>query len=388
MLLVFRLRNFRSFRQESVLSLVASSDRDLLEANTVPTNIPSLSRTVCSAAVYGANASGKSNLLRALLLMRGVVLESASLQPSQKFNVQPFRLDEQSTSAPTLFEITVLLDGIRYQYGFEFTPDRIVAEWLLVYQKVKPQRWFERKPDNGNSKEVFEFGPHLIGQKRTWQEATRPNALFLSTAVQLNSEQLRPLYSWFAESLNVFLDGGHIPFEFSTSMIQTPAGREAITSLLSSADIGIASISAEFKKGFRQSIRFDLATGKSDVQREEAELLVPKFRHAAGTLTADFDYGDESQGTQKLFSLAGPLFAVIEKGRILVIDELDRSLHPLLVRQIVRTFHDPVLNKRGAQLIFSTHDTSLLDGRLLRRDQVWLTEKLQDQSSALGLVNK
>jgi energy-coupling factor transporter ATP-binding protein EcfA2 len=382
-LLEFRVRNFRSFGEESVLSMVASGDSALEETNTAPTNIESLPRVVRSAVVYGANASGKSNLLRAMNLMRGVVMESVTLQHGQSFNVQPFRLDSALKDEPTLFEITIVMDGIRHQYGFEFTPTRIVAEWLLVYQKVKPQRWFDRRIDSETGKDVFEFSSFLAGQKRGWQEATRPNALFLSTAVQLNSEQLRPLHSWFAESFIVLLEGGHLPFDFSTNMVQTQEGQTAVTTLMGSADIAISSISAVRKKGFAQQFSFGPAVGKADSERKEIDLLVPTFRHQAGEVSADFDYLDESQGTQKLFSLAGPLLDIIRNGKVLVIDELDRSLHPLLVRQIVRTFQDPAQNQRGAQLIFSTHDTTLLDSQFLRRDQVWLTEKRRNQSSEL-----
>ena len=382
MLLEFRVRNYRSFSQESVLSLVASRDIDLLKTNTTATKIESLPRAVRSAVVYGANASGKSNLLRAMQLMRGVVLESVSLQPSQSFNVQPFRLDNALKNGPTLFEITIILDGIRHQYGFEFTPTRIVAEWLLVYQKAKPQRWFDRRFDAQSEKDVFEFSSFLAGQKRGWQDATRPNALFLSTAVQLNSEQLRPLHSWFAESLIVLLDGGQIPFDISASIVQTNEGQNAVTALMGSADIAISAISAVQRKRVRL-FTFNAATGQVDSQREEEDMLMPIFRHQAGRVSADFEYFDESQGTQKLFALAGPLLDILKNGKVLVIDELDRSLHPLLVGQIVRTFQDPEQNARGAQLIFSTHDTTLLDNRLLRRDQVWLAEKRRDQSSEL-----
>jgi AAA15 family ATPase/GTPase len=383
MLLEFRVRNYRSFGPEATLSLVASSDKEMAETNTVATGIPSLPRAVCSSVVYGANASGKSNLLRAMLLMRGVVLESVQLKPDQPYNVQPFRLDEKLKAEPTLFEITIVLEGVRYQYGFEFTPNRIVSEWLLVYQKAKPQRWIERRFDPKTQQETFEFSAHLAGQKRAWQEATRPNALFLSTAVQLNSEQLKPLHSWFADSLIVLLDGGTLPFGFSTDMVRNADGQESIRAMMAAADIAISAIKAVPKKSVMQAIKFDLATGASETSREEGEILVPEFTHEAGGNSANFDFGDESQGTQKLFSLAGPLLDIIKKGKTLVIDELDRSLHPLLVRQIINTFQDPVLNEHGAQLLFSTHDTSLLDNDLLRRDQIWLTEKRPDQSTEL-----
>ncbi|ADP70716.1 hypothetical protein Rvan_1461 [Rhodomicrobium vannielii ATCC 17100] len=381
MLIDFRVRNFRSFKDESALSLVASTDTDLRDTNTFDTSVPAVPSVLRAAALYGANAGGKSNAIRAITLMRGIVLESATLiQAGQLFNVQPFRLDGQTAEEPTLFEITVLIDGVRYQYGFELTPERIVSEWLLVYVRNKPQKWFERKVEGTEDK--IEPGSYLTGPKRTWQEATRPNALFLSTAVQLNSAQLQPLFAWFAESLVVIPDGRQVPFDYSASSLEEAPRRDSIVSMLRAADIGITSISTEKKKGFEQTVQMDLTTGASNVHRVERDFLVPRFTHK-GNIAAEFDLADESLGTQKLFSLAGPLLDILEKGRILVIDELDASLHPLLVRQIIKAFQDPELNRKGAQIVFTTHDTSLLEGHLLRRDQIWLVEKQQDQSSAL-----
>lgn len=382
MLVDFRVRNFRSISDEMALSMVAAKDTALIEPNTIETNAPGLPRLARSAVIYGANASGKTTLVRALQLMRGVVVESASLQPGQLYNVQPFLLNKDTADAATMFEVTTLINGVRYQYGFELTRTRVTAEWLLVYQKSKPQLWFERKAISGTSDE-FKFGSHLGGPKRLWQDATRPNALFLSTAVQLNSSDLAPLHNWFLNSLTVYTDGGQIPADFSTEMIRTPAGQQRVSSFLSSADIAIKSISAEPTKGFSQTVMFDLANNKPEVRSEETEFHLPKFRHAFGDVTAEFDLLDESQGTQKLYALAGPLFQILETGGILVIDELDRSLHPLLVRQIVNIFQDPKINCNGSQLIFTTHDTSLLNGALFRRDQIWFTEKGQDQSSRL-----
>jgi hypothetical protein len=383
MLLEFRLRNYRSFHQEAVLSLVASPDKHLANTNTAHIGLPALPRSVRSAVLYGANASGKSNLLRALGYMRAVILESHALLPGQTYAVQPFRLDAQSVNEPSLFEVSILLKGTRYQYGFEVTPQRIVAEWLLVYRKAKPQRWFSRRTDPHTGADIITTGDHLTGQKSVWREATRPNALFLSTAVQLNSEQLRPFHAWFAESLTILPEGGYLSPDYSTNLIQEPEGNRSIISLMAAADIAIASISAVRQKGVQHSITFDAATGKSDARAEERELLLPRFTHQAGPTKADFDFPDESLGTQKLFSLAGLLFDILEKGKLLVIDELDRSLHPLLVRQIIKTFHDSQLNKHGAQLIFSTHDTSLLDSSFMRRDQIWFVEKTENQSSQL-----
>jgi hypothetical protein len=223
----------------------------------------------------------------------------------------------------------------------------------------------------------------MVGPKRVWQDATRANALFLSTAVQLNSEALQPLFQWFSIGLNVFLDGGHIQHDFSTTMIEKERGRDAIAAMLSAADVGIRGISIERQQGLKRDFQFNLVTGEVESTASEGEVLLPKFQHQAGDTKVDFDYGDESQGTQKMFALAGPILDIIERGHVLVVDELDRSLHPLLVRQIVKTFQDPEVNTRGAQLIFSTHDTSLLDPALLRRDQIWFAEKDEFQSAVL-----
>jgi uncharacterized protein len=382
MLLEFRINNFRSFGRESVLSLVASSDLELLDHNTAETRVSSIPRATRSTVIYGANASGKSNLLRGLQLMRGVVLDSVSLQPGQLFNVQPFALNNISKKKPTLFEVSAVIDGVRFQYAFEFTAERITRESLFVYQKSKPQRWFSRHFDKSQNSDVFELGTSLKGAKSVWREATRSNSLFLSTAVQFNSEQLLPLYQWFADAL-VFLPlGGRIHFDQSTKMLESPEGQEAITTLLRSADIAISSISAVPKKGFLQELTFD-ASGNSSARREERELLIPIFKHQANNITAEFEFPDESHGTQTLFCLAAPLRDVLENGKLLIVDELDGSLHPLLVRQIIRTFHDPLQNRSGAQLIFSTHNTTFLDTQLFRRDQVWFVEKDQEQSSEL-----
>lgn len=384
MLLEFRLKNFRSFRDEAVLSMVASSDKTLLAQNTVATGIPGVPRLARSAAIYGPNASGKTNLLRGLLMMRGMVVESAVIPPNQPFNIQPFRLSNEASQFPCMFETTIAIDGVRYQYGFEATPTRILSEWLLVYQSPKPQVWFDRRYDEATDRDEFKFGTGLKGNKRIWQEATRPNVLFLSMAVQLNSEYLKPLYRWFAEDLVVYLDGAHIPEAFSTQKLEDPAWEERIRTFLASADIAISNIHVHKMDGFMTTINFDGATGNvSEPRTERNEILRPRFTHVAGNDAAIMDFEDESQGTQKLFALAGPLFDIIQRGKVLVVDELDRSLHALLVRHFIQVFNDPEINKAGAQLVFSTHDTSQLDAGILRRDQVWIVEKASDQSSSL-----
>lgn len=385
MLVEFRVKNFRSLRDEQVLSLVASKDTSLANTNTVESGLKAAPRLLSSAVVYGANASGKSNLIKALQYMRGVVVESATaVQPGQTYAVQPFRLDTASAEEPTEFEVTVILSGVRHQYGFAMTQQRIVREHLLVYKAFKPQRWFERHYDASSGKDVYEFGTGLKGSKTLWENATRSNALFLSMAAQLNSEALRPLFDWFASSLVVFNEQALLNPQVSIEMLKQPGGRKRICDFLTSADISIADIEVVTRKVPGQTVHFDVAAGKSELRYEEVEQQQLRFSHTTDRGTAVFDLMDESNGTRNLLFLAGPVLDILQKGQTLVIDELDTSLHTLLVRELVRMFHRPEVNTGGAQLIFTTHDTSLLDAPdLLRRDQIWLVEKDIEQASNL-----
>lgn len=383
MLVEFRVKNFRSFRDEAVLNLVASSDKTSESENVVQTGNKSVPRVLRSAGIYGANASGKSNLVRALQLFRGIVNDSASLQVGQTINVQPFRLDPASAEKPIEYEATFLKDKVRYQYGFSLTPRRILSEWLIVYKTTQPATWYERTLDEKTGKYDYKFSAQLLGPKSVWSDATRDNALFLSTAVQLNSEQLRPVFDFIARGFVVFENGMSPHPEYTVSHIsKNRAG--TVTEFLGAADISIADITLKPHQGFQSAAKIDLTTGKIEaVTSEQREVLLPVFHHKAPSGSATFDLVDESEGTQKLFSLAGPLFDILQKGQLLIVDELDRSLHALLVRHLIGMFQDPEVNTGGAQLIFTTHDTTLLDGDLLRRDQIWLTEKDADQSSRL-----
>ncbi|HEY4033465.1 MAG TPA: AAA family ATPase, partial [Ktedonobacteraceae bacterium] len=221
MLLEFRTKNFRSLRDECTLSMVASGDRTLAKTNLHQTGLKSLPNVVRTAAIYGANASGKSNVIRAIQAMREIVLGSASYQFGQPFPmIQPFKLDPASVAEPTEFEITFLLKGIRYQYGFSLTPERITSEWLFAYPTAKGQRWFQREYDPQKETDTYNLGSHLSGQKSVWREATKQNSLYLSTAVQLNSEQLKGIFEWFFSSLIIFPDTAIPAFDYTVSYIR------------------------------------------------------------------------------------------------------------------------------------------------------------------------
>lgn len=390
MLVEFCAKNFRSLRDEQVLSLVASKDKTLQDTHTLSTGLKAAPSLLRSAVVYGANASGKSNLIKAFQYMRGVVLESATvIQPGQTYSVQPFRLDDRFSTEPTEFEVTFILDDVRYQYGFAMNAQRIVREYLLVYKAFKPQRWFDRHFDAESGKDVYDFGPGLKGAKNLWEGATRSNALFLSMAVQLNSETLRPVFDWFSTGLVIFNEQAQLNPQTSIQMLKHVEGRKRICDFLSAADISISDIEVVTQKVPGQAVHFDLVAGKTEVRTEEMEQDQLRFSHITERGRAVFDLMDESSGTRALLFLSGPVLDILKNGLTMVIDELDTSLHPLLVRELVRLFHRPEVNTGGAQLIFTTHDTSLLDApNLFRRDQVWFVEKDLDQASTLVALSE
>ncbi len=384
MLIEFRIKNFRSFLDEQVLSLVASKDKTLLDTNTLETGVSAVPAALRSAVIYGANAGGKSNLIKALQYMRGVVAESGKMSPGQTFDVHPFRLDGKSASRPTEFEVTFLLDGVRYQYGFALNRERIVSEHLLVYKAFKPQRWFDRRFDSDNGKEIYEFGSGLKGPKTVWEGATRTNSLFLSMAAQLNSEQLLPVFDWFNRRLIIMNESSPLSPRFSVESLQESEKRKELCAFMTSADVSIADIEVIATKVHRPMIHFDRATVKRELGAEENQEYQLRFHHATEHGNAVFDLADESTGSRRLLFLAGPILDILKKGLTLVVDELDSSLHTMLVRRLVQLFHKPDLNTGGAQLIFTTHNTSLLDAPdLFRRDQIWFAEKDRRQASRL-----
>jgi AAA15 family ATPase/GTPase len=340
-------------------------------------------RLLRAAGIYGANAGGKSNLVRGMQLLRGIVNDSAMLQAGQTINVQPFRLDPVTAAQPIEYEITFLLDNVRYQFGFTLTPHKILSEWLIVYKSTQPATWYERNFDKRTEKYEYKFSTQLLGAKAVWSEATRENALFLSTAVQLNSEQLRPIFAFLTGGLVIFENGSGPAADYTISHIARNKA-DSVREFLSAADISIPDIQLKKQQALIGGMKLDFATGKLEpVATEPREITVPTFEHRARSGSAVFDVQDESEGTQKLFVLAGPIFEILERGQVLIVDELDRSLHALLVRQLIGMFQNPELNQKGAQLIFTTHDTSLLDAELLRRDQIWFAAKDEDQASRL-----
>lgn len=381
MLIEFRVRNFRSLRDEQVLSLVAAKDKTLVDTNTIETGLPAAPRLVRSAVVYGPNAGGKSNLLKALQWMQWFVMGSAQLERPPRLAVTPFRLDGASAAQPMAFEVTFVREGVRYQFGFALTAERVVREYLLVYKTAKPQKWYERTFDPATGQDRYEFGTGLSGQKTVWEKATRPNSLFLSIAITLNSSALKPVYEWFQYDLLIFNNLNRMTGDLSLNFLEDDSLKNKIKGFMQDADVSISDIDLITRKERVSTLQLHPVTGEELVAEHEFKDI--KFVHQNADTKAEFSLLDESTGTQILFFLAGPILFALAAGFTILIDELDNSMHPLLVRQLVRLFHSTTLNSKGAQLIFCTHDSSLLDADLFRRDQIWFVEKDREQASKL-----
>ena len=390
MLVEFRVTNFRSFRDEQCLSFCASAhDKGEDEIHCIATQHSAAPKLVRSAVIYGANASGKSNLIFALMTMQQMVLNSTRLlEPQYRELYTPFLLDQESRKQPTAFEVTILIDGVRYQYGFQYDGERIVAEWLLVYKTSKAQRWFEYHYNHETRKNDWEpFSVHFKGEKKgqgeLWKASTAVRSLFLTQAAQSNSQLLQPLFNWFANDLLVLPARAEFNLLPTLHRLEDPQYKKWVLELMNAADIHISDIKVENRNS--QQVEFKLESGKPPELRSfEGELPDVAFCHTTSDgIEQWFDRRFESFGTLRLLSYAAPLLDAIENGKLLVVDEFDTSLHPLLTRYILHMLHKPHLSKNGAQLWMTTHDTSLLDPELLRRDQIWFVEKKNDQTSEL-----
>ena len=383
MLVEFSVANFRSIKDEARLSLVAGPGKEhansILTAESRAETAARPLRLLPSAAIYGANAAGKTNVIRGLKTMHDIVLGSAARGPAE-LPVTPFRFDPACSDQPTAFEVMCIADGVRYQYGFRVTRNEVTDEWLYAWPSGRLQVWFERHNGEATGAPSWKFGGKLTGDRQVWKRATRSQALFLSTAVSLNSTQLQPISEWFHKRLHVAGVGG---WSSDFSVDYAKKGGADVLDFLSEADLAVtdlrivekeissdqlpAEIPAELKTIFAGGKAIDIFLKHQPKEGQQAEL----------------EMAEESQGTQKMFALAGPWLDTLAEGNVIVFDELHDNLHPALVRFLVSRFHDPTANPHGAQLVFTTHDTSMLNRDLFRPDQIWLCERNERLETSL-----
>lgn len=395
MLIEFRAENHRSIREEQVITLEAMKrlgDDD----DPRPRSIDgSKNKLLPVAAVYGANASGKSNMLSAIAFMREAVLHSHNKwNPEGGIERDPFSWGtgpEQSS----FFEVIILIDGVKYQYGFELNDERITEEWLFAWPKGHKQKWFTRDNDE------FTFGESLAGDKEGIKRNTRINSLFLSTAVQNNNEAVLPVFRWFhnLEIIRVGIGSNqvnrkefYIPIKFAIATFLS----ESSTNQSRQKFIEKTGVNSQLINQFKSLMKkadlgiCDFRVVEKEINDNETvkKIELIEFKHNIDDENSWLPETEQSSGTKIWFDLSFLMLLSLTHGKTLVVDEIESKLHPLLVMEIIKTFNDPESNPKNAQLIFSTHDPKLLgpsfDQPALRRDQIWLTEK--DQHGETHLI--
>jgi AAA15 family ATPase/GTPase len=382
MLIQFSVTNYKTFKDKATLSMTASnSDKVTRENENVFTENRFNLRLLKSAVIYGANASGKSKLFNALGFMRNFSLESSKESQSvQWIGVDPFRLNTKAENEPSEFEIVFASEGILYRYGFEATQKEIISEWLYYKPKTKEVELFYREKQKIESHKLLKKADMLIkGQ------FVRHNALFLSVLDQWNEEIAKKVIRCFSGT-RVISGLNDFPYkQYTSSKVKDDKYKQKYLDMLKAADIGIDGIKpmAVDKRSLPEEINPNIREILLNNMKEDDEIVfdiqTSHKRYDENKKQADSALfsleNDESDGTKKFFFLLGPIIDSLEKGYSLVIDELDSKLHPNLVYRIAELFNSSVTNPNNAQLIFNTQNTNLLSTKLLRRDQIWFTEK-------------
>jgi uncharacterized protein len=384
MLIEFRVSNFRSIRDEQVLSLVANrADKDL-ESSLIDMELPGMTNTryLRGAAIYGHNASGKTNLLLAFEYLTDFIKNSAvGLKPGDETGAEPYKLDAESRDKPTKFEMTFVAEGVRYLFGLSVTPQRIIEEYLIAYPNGLPQKWYRRIYDPQSKTYTWDNQSQFFHADESLRERTRDNSLFLSVGPQFNDAQLTVVYRWFKSHVRFLKLSGDFSLQpsYTAQRLYSGKDQQGILNLLRSADIAIVDAAVEEHENNLETMKEVLsAKAFSEIVKASAakSLEVMLVHEAGNNPPVKLNYArEESAGTRRLFALAGPWMDILEHGYLVFIDEMETSLHPLLVKELIRLIQNPVTNPHGAQIVFTTHSPTLLDTELLRRDQIWFTEK-------------
>lgn len=360
MLIQFSVENFLSIKEKIVLSMLASNDTEHPEHL-----IPSDKKDNClkSAVIYGANASGKSNVLNAFWFVVNYVLNSHEKQLNKCTDRVPFRFDPATPTEPSRFEVIFAIKGIRYAYGFAATDKEIVEEYLIYYPNGRPARIFERKNVN-----EYRFTTD-IDLQNTLKERNSHNKLYLSTAANWNYEKVKPVFEWFSSCVVMTQKSDF--YQIDTEQIGDAQLRQRIVDMLRTADLGIHDL-------LLQDTMPGIHLSESRISNKNI-YAIHQFKNGnEKTKSIALSIEEESDGVKRYISIIDQTLKAIEQGCLLLIDDLDIHLHPLLLRHILSQFHGQENNPNDAQLIFTAHNTTLLDLNFMRRDQIWFTEKDYD----------
>lgn len=352
MLVQFLVKNHRSIRDEAVISFYATKDKSLDDSLIA---LDSKKQLLPVIAVYGANAAGKSNLLHAIVTMQSMVTGECSRPPKgESLPWEPFGFRDTDVPVPTHFEAVFIYKGIKYAYGYSFNDKSVVEEYLYHWPNGREALVFSR------NERGYEFRENVVEQN-VLAGRTPDNRLYLVSSNEWNCPQTEKAFSWFRDCVVTNLAPTVDPLDTLLVMDKSKPQRARVLRELLLADLGISdvqvmkSIAPEIKRIIMMTHR------TTDGNGNIAEYQLPLEK--------------ESAGTQRFFSRIGSWISVVEQGKLLVIDEIEASMHPLLTRRLVAMIQDTKINTKGAQLLFTTHDTGLLDLSLLRRDQIWFVER-------------
>lgn len=385
MIIQFSVSNYRCFRGLQTLNLAAGSDKSLPD-NCIVASLAGRpeKRWLKGLGIYGANASGKSTVINALKALAGLVIHSAKATDAKEpiRQIEPFALCPDHPETPTAFGIVFVADGTQYEYRVAATRERIWHESLRAFPNGREQTWYARDwiPESAayawtpERPTGFRRDPQLEGY-------TLSNMLFLSKAVANNRAELEPVFRWFKDTL-VFLDmsaRSRLSLGYTLKQVEQHSEHSAaITELMRHADIGVTgvgTIEIPPPQELVEKVMADIPAAFHDQVRKE-KWIAPVLTHiGASAAPLPLPWESESAGTHRLFALAGPWMDILSRGRVVCIDELETSMHPHMVRELLRLFFNAAINASGAQVIFTTHNPLLLDTTLLRRDQVWFTDK-------------
>ncbi|WP_428395631.1 AAA family ATPase [Lichenicoccus sp.] len=362
--------------------MVAGSSKSVRGAHSHETGISAIPRLLKAAAILGPNGAGKSTLVSAMYFMRQFVVSSArDSQEGEEIGVEPFLFSQTTVDKPSTFEAIFIENGTRYQYGFSATKSLVVKEWLYATPAgKKSQKWFERDYDFKGKRHVISVSQSVKGEKEVWKKSTRDNALFLSVAVQLKAETFLEPFDWFRKRLRVVKSSQRLHEGYSAAKCAED-DKDKVLSFLQTVDVNISDIKVSEKDvgdmltQLPLYIREPLIKGMSSTKRAGKTSQVYLGHTAEGGETVFLPLAEESDGTKVLFALSGPWLDVLANGRILVVDELHNSLHPLAFEFLITLFQDLKWNEKFAQIVFTTHETHFMSqDTIIHRDGIWLAK--------------
>ena len=382
----------RSFKGDVSFSLESTAMSEPQHVREIPWRKGGKRISILGAAgIFGANASGKTNLLCALADVQAQVLHSFKHgTPGGGMPRAPFLLDERSKAEPSRYEIDLVLNGVLHHYRFSLDDERVLEESASWYPNGRAVRLFERNPAE------VTLGATHRAKGRAAIGILRPNALFLSAAAQIEHPALLPLYKWFAENLLMVDTESHqLRTMFTAALLDHATFRDPVIRLMRAADLGITGarmveldpVMQERVRRVARTLSGEEDTPMSGDSFEFEPFGGMRFSHRGRDGEVELDDSEESRGTLAWFALLGPVLRALADGSVLLVDELDSSLHPTLVEAVLDLFQDPESNARHAQIVFNSHDMTVLGDstspRLLGRDQIWFTEKSNDGSTRL-----